>query len=105
MNRINNKEFEVEDYSRIIDHFQIRKNSNIANDIRKYQSYIKLVKTLERNNNKKNFSNKIILLLALSEETTPDRYHTIGDNIDDLSNNKKDEVYKILKYEFQLGEN
>lgn len=98
----NNKQFEIDGYLRIIDNFQARDLNNKVNEIWKYRSYIELMKTLERTNNKTNFSNKIILMLALFEDLSPDSYNIIGENINEISKYDKNLAINLLKGEFVL---
>jgi len=96
----NNKQLELNGYLRIIDNFQEEKINDKANEIWKYQSYIELVNTFKRTQNRNLFSNKLILLLALFEDLPPDTFHTFRENIDQLSKKDKNIVINILKNEF-----
>ncbi|MFW9942383.1 MAG: hypothetical protein ACFFFT_15200 [Candidatus Thorarchaeota archaeon] len=97
---IDNAKLEIDNYLRIIDYFQERKLNNESNEIRKFQSYIELVNTFKRTQNRNQFSNEIILMLALFEEMSPDSSHTSEDNIDQLSKREKNRFIEILKNEF-----
>lgn len=99
----NDEQFELNGYLRIIDNFQEEKINDKANEIWKYQSYIELVNTFKRTQNRKLFSNKIILILSLFEDLPPDTFHTFHtfrENIDQLSKKDKNIVINILKNEF-----
>ena len=96
----NDEQFELNGYLRIIDNFQEEKINNKANEIWKYQSYIELVNTFKRTQNRKLFSNNIILILSLFEDLPPDTFHTFRENIDQLSKKDKNIVINILKNEF-----
>jgi len=96
----NNELLELNGYLRIIDNFQEEEINDKANEIWKYQSYIELVNTFKRTQNRNLFSNKIILMLALFEDLPPDTFHTFGENIDQLTKKDKNIVIDILKNEF-----
>lgn len=96
----NDEQLELNGYLRIIDNFQEEKINDKANEIWKYQSYIELVNTFKRTQNRKLFSNNIILIISLFEDLPPDTFHTFGENIDQLSKKDKNIVINILKNEF-----
>ena len=96
----NNKLFELNSYLRIIDNFHEERINDKAIEIWKYKSYVELVNTFKRTQNRNLFSNKIILMLALFEDFPPDTFHTLGENLDQLSKMDKNIVNNILRNEF-----
>ncbi|MFX1425314.1 MAG: hypothetical protein ACFFBE_02600 [Promethearchaeota archaeon] len=91
---------EIDDYVSLIENFQTTSTNDNLDESWKYHSYFKLVKTLERNQNKKIFTNNIILMLALAENVPPDGFNKIGNNINQISDYEKDIAIDILKNEF-----
>ena len=95
----NNGDFELDFYQNIIDFFQNKQFDKVSTEIWKSKTYIKLMKVLERTQNKEYVKNAIIVLLSLFENKPLDLYSNQGINSKSLSPEDKKSFKTILKSE------
>ena len=101
MNNSNNCDnSELDYYSDIIEFSQ---NSNLNKEtieLWKDNSFIELMKVLERTSRKEFVKNAILIILSLFEENPPDIYTSRGTNVNSLDNGEKKSYMSVLKTEF-----
>jgi len=102
MNESNNCDTsEFEYYSSIIEFFQNPSANKESIELWKNNSFIELMKVLERKTSRKEFvKNAIVLILSLFDEHPPDIYTSRGTNVKSLNNGEKRSYISLLKTEF-----
>jgi hypothetical protein len=96
----NNEDFESNYYQNIIDFFQNQQFDRVSTMIWKSKIYIKLMKVLERTQNKEFVRDAILVILSLFEDNPPDIYDNQGVSSNDLPPEEKKSFKMILKSEF-----
>ena len=96
----NNRNIESDYYQDIIDFFQNKRLDKASIEIWKSKTYIKLMKVLERTQNKEYVTNAILVILSLFEENPPDLYNNQGINANNLTQEDRKSFKSILKSEF-----
>ena len=95
----NNEDIESDCYNSIIDFFQNRRVDKISTEIWKSKTFIKLMKVLERTQNRDLVRNAILIIISLFEDLPPDFYNNQGKNPASLSPQDKERFKTILKSE------
>ena len=97
---IENNDFELNCYLKILDYFQKDGLDKENTEIWKDQSFIELMKLLEQKKNEDLVSNSIILMLSLFEDLPPDTYNTRGVDINRISIEERKSLIAGLEEEF-----
>ena len=101
MNNSNNCDnYELDYYSNIIEFFQNPNVNKETIELWKNNSFIELMKVLERTSRKEFVKNAILLIISLFEEYPPDIYTSRGTNVNSLDNGEKRSYIDVLKMEF-----
>lgn len=96
----NSDDFELDYYQNILDFFQNKQFDKTSKEIWISKTYIKLMKVLERTQNKEYVKNAILILLSLFEENAPDFYNNQGINSNNIAPEERRSFKTILKSEF-----
>lgn len=88
---------ESELFTKIINTFLDKDSKPNIKEIGKHKSIIKLMDGLRSNKNKDLAKNALILLLNLYDDYPPDLFSTLGDDIESLSDEDRDEAMDKLK--------
>ena len=96
----NSEDFELDYYQDIIDYYHNKQFDKVSKEIWISKTYIRLMKVLERTQNKDYVKNAILILLSLFEENPPDHYINQGIDPNNLPPKDKKSFKAILKSEF-----
>ena len=96
----NNNDIELDYYQNIIDYFENKQIDRVSTEIWKSKTYIKLMKVLERTQNKEYVRNAILMILSLFEDKPPDFYNNQGTDSNSLNSEERKSLKTILKSEF-----
>lgn len=97
---INNNDFEMNYYTRIINFFKNLPSSKDTIEIWKDKSLVELMKVLERTKNKEFVQNAIIILISLFEQMPPDLYNNRGKDANLIGEKEKKAYLNLMKSEF-----
>ena len=95
-----NEDLELDCYMQILDYFQKGRVNKENTEIWKDQSFIELMKLLEKKENRQLVTNALILILSLFEDMPPDTYNNRGVNINRISIEERKSLIVGLEDEF-----